>query len=271
MVHRVFAEDLSGTHATIDGPEAHHLLNVLRLKPGDEVQLFDGQGTVADGTIQSGSRKSARVSLLSRQMAPYRPVRRVSVAAAPPKGERLRWMVEKLTEVGVAELVLLQTSRTIVHPGETRLDKLQATVISACKQSGRNHLMRLRPLTPLSAFLSQHRQPRSVEDPSAESALPRATRMVLAHPENPGIPLADPRPGSRAAPSHAADLLLIGPEGGFSPAEVTEILQAGAESVCWPNSILRIETAAVVFAAHLINSVRCGEPREMLDTAAPSA
>lgn len=80
--------------------------------------------------------------------------------------------------------------------------------------------------------------------------------------------MAKTRPGIRSPTSGTADLLLIGPEGGFSPAEVDEICQSGAETVRWSNSILRIETAALVFATLLISDVPLSGPQEMLDTAA---
>lgn len=237
--HRVFTENLSDQLVRIDDAEAHHLLNVLRLKCGDAVELFDGTGTIASGTIESSTRRDANVRVVSRHVQPPSDLAKVIVAAAPPKGERLRWMVEKLTEIGVDELVLLETKHSVVHPGETKLDKLRTNVISACKQSGRSRLMKLRGLLPLASLLTEFI--RSDVQP----------RLIMAHPDPAAVSIsASPRHGDGS--EFPATLLLIGPEGGFADDEVGDAHSAGAEICCWPGHILRIETAAIVFATQLL-------------------
>jgi 16S rRNA (uracil1498-N3)-methyltransferase len=153
--------------------------------------------------------------------------------ASPPKGDRLKWMVEKLTELGVDRFVPLQTQRTVVTPRETRLDRLQTTIIAACKQSGRTRLMAVDAGVGLAAGLTA----------AADC------RLILAHP----------------SPSHVASaadelrgrdqILMVGPEGGFTDDEVQAALTAGAEPMHWPDTVLRTETAAVAFSAVVLSQM----------------
>ena len=233
MSNRVFVDDLSHAEVRIEDSEAHHLLHVLRMKIGDYVELFDGIGNAATGRIITSSRRHAQVLIESRwTMATDDGSPRLCVAAAPAKGDRLKWMVEKLTELGVNQLVLLQTERTIVTPGDTKLDKLRASIIAACKQCRRNHLMTVQSLTPLKQVLHE--------------SISQRKQLVIAHPAD------DFATGMAAwtSPQIKSDtLLLIGPEGGFTSDEVQQAAGAGAKLICWPQTILRIETAAVALAA----------------------
>lgn len=244
-VPRVFLEALGSGQltVTIGDSEAHHLLNVLRLTAGDPVELFDGQGTIAVGVIDSVTRRSANIRILSRRLDSAHTFPRIVVAAAPPKGERLRWMVEKLTEIGVEELILLETRRTVVQPGDAKLEKLKANVVSACKQCGRSRLMTLQSLTSLEDLLTQR------------TPVGGSGHVVIAHPE---LPLAEAQtPAVMPPPSPGSEtMLLVGPEGGFTAEEVALAVSSGAQILSWPTNILRIETAAVVFAAQLITTMR---------------
>lgn len=227
-MHRFFAHNLTEPTVSISGPEAHHLIHVLRLHSGDPIELLDGAGTIAQAIIESVARNHAVVRIVGRDTCSEAPNGRLTVAVSPPKGERLRWLVEKLTEIGVDRMVPLLTERSVVNPRDTKLDRLESTIIAACKQSGRRRLMEI--TAPLSI---------------ADVLQSRATsRLVIAHPGSPGtaFPPADDR-----------DLvLLIGPEGGFTDQEVKTAVAAGAAFIGWPDTILRTETAALVFASQLI-------------------
>ncbi len=149
-------------------------------------------------------------------------------------------MIEKLTELGVDRLVLLQTQRTVVTPGEARVDKLKANVVAACKQSRRNRLLDIQPLTPLPDVL-------------AECAQEHLGKLFLAHPATEQPPMVS---GESRLPSEyqlkPPGILLIGPEGGFTQDEVSLCIGAGAVRVAWPNTILRIETAALAFSSAML-------------------
>ena len=235
MLPRAYSESLLIDDVVLDDAESHHLLHVLRLKPGDLLCLFDGCGIEADAVITRHTRREVFCTVTARRKSLPTSDPRVTVIAAPPKADRLKWMIEKLTEVGVARLILLQTDRTVVSHGESRIDKLRASVISACKQCRRNDLMQLSPLQPL----------KSVLEDVATQRLPG--KLWIAHPAQE----ATAQESEPVETSDKSQLLLIGPEGGFTEEEVVAALKAGARRISWPHTILRIETAALVFAAHL--------------------
>ena len=239
MLHRVFCESLQSDNVVIDDAEAHHLLHVLRLKTGHCISLFDGSGTEADATITHSSRREVFCTVTHRRQTPKAAFVRLTVIAAPPKAERLKWMVEKLTEVGVERLILLESERTVVTPGESRVDRLRSSVISACKQCRRNVLMQISPLQSLASVLEDVTSGRLVGE------------LRIAHPS----PLSFRVPS--CATTHSGErLLLIGPEGGFTEAEVESAINAGAVLMSWPSTILRVETAAIVFASQLLADQR---------------
>lgn len=249
MSTRIFTDHLSENVVRIEDSEAHHLLNVLRMTVGGTVELFDGSGTVAAARIEKVSRRHADLSVLSRTKTPESTLPRLTVAAAPAKGDRLKWMVEKLTELGVHQLILLHSERVIVNPGETKLEKLRSTMIAACKQSGRTRLLHLQGLTVLDDVLN------------ATAATDPSPQIYLAHPY-PSPDTAGLASGHLTKkwdlPSETREpvrerLLFIGPEGGFTDAEVSKILQFRATQIVWPDTILRIETAAVTFGSLLMS------------------
>ena len=237
MSHRAFCESLLSDEVVIDESEAHHLLHVLRLKPGDTLSLFDGNGSEVQAIIARTTRREVFCRVTSRQ-PPVTPKRSgITVIAAPPKAERLKWMVEKLTEIGVDRLILLNSERTVVTPAESRVEKLRSTVISACKQCRRNELMELSPLQAFASVLSD------IQDQSLSG------QHFIAHP-------SQATSISTAAENETVNCsrsLLIGPEGGFTDAELQAAVDSGCRTIQWPSTILRIETAAVVFAAQLMS------------------
>ncbi|MCA9037873.1 MAG: 16S rRNA (uracil(1498)-N(3))-methyltransferase [Planctomycetaceae bacterium] len=236
MPNRVFAESLSQDCIRITDAEAHHLLNVLRLKAGDEIEIFDGCGQSARGIIEATSRKHADVTITARHTADHCVDGvELTVAAAPPKGDRLKWMVEKLTELGVHQLILTQTERSVVNPGDSKQEKLKANVIAACKQCGRNRLMTISSPVELSAAI--------------ENAMSQQQQLLVAHPGD-KIKSAGLRPTVGVSdPTSKNVTLFIGPEGGFTDSEIQQLLDAGANTISWPSTILRIETAALALAA----------------------
>lgn len=237
MLPRAFCESLLTDDVVVDDTEAHHLLHVLRLKPGDQLQLFDGCGMEADAVVKRTNRREVFCAVTTRRQTLNIDRVHVTVIAAPPKADRLKWMVEKLTEIGVARLILLHTDRTEVTSGESRKEKLRSSVIAACKQCRRNELMQLSPLQTLTSVL----------DDVAAARLPG--ELWIAHPAS-----SMPAVASDAELPIQSRLLLIGPEGGFTDTEFRRTLDVGARLISWPHTILRIETAAVVFAARLLSS-----------------
>jgi 16S rRNA (uracil1498-N3)-methyltransferase len=219
----------------LEGPEAHHLV-VSRFRPGDRVSLFNGDGREYTAEIMTVERR--RVTLrVTAVAAPPRELPFSLVVAAPlPKGDRAQFLVEKLTELGVTTLLPLSTRRSVVHPRETKLEKLQRHVIEASKQCGRNVLMQVEALTDWETYCVR---------------VDLAATRIVAHPQEPrGTEHADTMAALPAAPI----CLAVGPEGGFTNEEIGAARQAGWQTLDLGPRILRVETAALVLAAWTVRA-----------------
>lgn len=242
-MHRFYAPQLSASE-TIDlsGGEATHLARVLRLSSGDRVSLFDGQGREALAELVEVRRKTARLRVVERLPAnePVGPP--VTLITAVPKADRFRWLIEKATELGVRRIVPVRTERSVVHPGGGKLHKMQAAVIAACKQSGRNDLMVVDELC---------------EWPDAIASIGGGT-LLVAHPS--GRPIHEVQLPS--GPTGQVGLA-IGPEGGLTPSEMALAKEVGGEVVHLGPVILRTETAGLVMAAwvRLASLTSCDLPK----------
>jgi 16S rRNA (uracil1498-N3)-methyltransferase len=208
------------------GPEAHHLSAVCRARPGDPVVLFNGDGHEYPGRVVEVSRRDVTVEVLAVDSPQRELPQPLHIAAPLPKGDRAQFLVEKLTELGVTCLHLLLTDRAVVQPREAKVEKLQRYVIEASKQCGRNVLMRVEP-------------PRPWREVVTDTTLP-ACRLV-----------AHPGAAWHEGLSAEATVAAVGPEGGFTEAEVALALANGWRAVGLGPRVLRVETAALALAARL--------------------
>jgi 16S rRNA (uracil1498-N3)-methyltransferase len=230
MTHRYFSsQPIAGDRAALDGPEAHHLLHVMRAKAGKRITLFDGSGAEFNAEIVACRRADVELRILDRRNADRELPFELVLGVSLPKGDRQKWLVEKLTELGVAELVPLVTWRGVAQPTDAAIERLERGVIEAAKQCGRNRLMRVA-------------KPQAWGKWIAAESTDRKTRRLIAHPG--GAPLTGL---NLAAP--CATRLAIGPEGGLADAEVAAAIAAGWQTVDLGPRILRVETAAVALAA----------------------
>jgi 16S rRNA (uracil1498-N3)-methyltransferase len=220
---------ITAERVTLDGPEAHHLLHVMRAKAGQRITLFDGSGAEFDAEIVKCNRADVEVRVDARRDVDRELKFALVVGVSLPKGDRQKWLVEKLTELGVAVVVPLETERGIAQPTDSALERLERSVIEAAKQCGRNRLMRIAKPQALSDWV------RIEKDASSTSRL-------IAHPNGAPIATLD----LAALPSTR---IAIGPEGGFTDAEVASAVATGWQSVDLGKRILRVETAAVALAA----------------------
>lgn len=246
-MHRAYLPTLDrtpGTLVELTGEEAHHAARVKRLAPGDSLDVFDARGRSAHATIESihkAPRRDApdpwivRLRLGPVTLAtPVRPA--LEVCAAPPKGERLEWMIDQLSQVGAAIWRPLVAERTVVEPREGKLARLERAAIEAAKQSGRAWALDIAP------------------------PIDFADALI-----GPGVILADAS-GPRWAPSDFGPCppelrLLIGPEGGWTPAEIARARSSGVVIASFGSAIMRIETAAVAAAALVLHALApCPEP-----------
>lgn len=209
----------------LEDEEAHHLLRVRRGKPGDAVQLFDGAGLRAEAVVDSVSKRSAHLRLVSFQRIAAN--NGLVLGSAPPKGERLLWLIEQCTQLGVMSWTPILSERTVVQPGDAKIDKLRRKVIEACKQCGRDWLMEVREPIPLSEFLASK--------PAAENGW-----------------LLDPT-GDLIGDSRSVAWACIGPEGGWTESEISSAIEGGWKIVALGGHVLRIETACAAIGSLAIS------------------
>ncbi|MGW8258269.1 MAG: RsmE family RNA methyltransferase, partial [Thermoguttaceae bacterium] len=139
-----FVEKLiTGERASLAGSEAHHLINVLRVKRGAKVTLFDGSGAEFSARVETIMRKHVVLEVLGRDEVSRELPFVLTLGVSLPKGERQKWLVEKAVELGVSEIVPLKTKWAVAQPVEQALARLRRTVIEASKQCGRNRLMKI--------------------------------------------------------------------------------------------------------------------------------
>lgn len=224
MANRYFVDTLPEVGRTrLDGALAHHLVTVLRLRPGATFVLGDGRGGTATATVLAVGKKHLDADVQDLQQEPV-PARRLHLAFAPPKLARAEWLFEHGTEVGVAVFHPLWTSRT--RPQGERIDRWRKLCAAAAGQCDR-------------AWLPEVRAPREFAEFLADAAQP-AHRFVGAADGDSFAPCDTP-PGEA--------VLLIGPEGGFSAEEAAAARAAGFLPRRFGPHILRTETAAIVGAA----------------------
>ena len=217
----VFVDNLAVPQLHLD--DEHHLLKVLRVREADAVSVSDGLGNWLLASLTRSGELVGQTDVVHEPAPPYA----IGVAFAPVKGEKPEVIVQKLTELGVARLVPLITTRGVALPTAAACARLERTVIEACKQCGRDRLMVID-------------EPATVGD--ALRRQPAGTSLLIADPA-----------GETAAPAATAGpvLVLVGPEGGFTAEEVTAAEAAGCQRVTFGRHILRIETAAIAAAARL--------------------
>lgn len=254
MSHRFYFPTLSTAQDTLElaGDQAHHAIQVMRFKVGDQITLFDGMGLEAIGEITETAKKSLQLNVFNRHQRPPLLATDITLAVALPKGERQKFLIEKLVEIGVAHFVPLVTERGVAAVNEKVIDRIEKQVVEASKQCER-------------AWLMSVQQPMKFEDlaqwsptsePRHESEKPRSEAEDQTHGGESANEASeirrffgDPYEGVQAATAANGDerrvVIAIGPEGGFSETEIAEAKSLGFEGLRLGESILRIETAAI--------------------------
>ena len=234
-MRRFFAppEDLFDETVVLGPDETRHLKDVLRLRPGDNAQVFDGGGREFLCVIEAVDKKSAHLKVVKEVIpaAPESPLD-LTLAVTVTKGEKFDLVVQKAVELGVSELIPIFTERSDVKPGasEKRHERWQKIALEACKQSGRAKLM-------------------TVDQPIDFGKL-------LGQLETKGtIVLFSERGGADFETIVSADKItaFVGPEGGWDDAELDQARRQNIQIITFGGRILRAETAAIAFAALLQN------------------
>ncbi|MEM9481352.1 MAG: 16S rRNA (uracil(1498)-N(3))-methyltransferase [Verrucomicrobiota bacterium] len=216
----------------LTGDEAHHCTQVVRCRVGEKVVAFNGEGTEA--TTEITEAEPGGVTLKTISVATSTPLRaRITLAQAIPKGKNMDLIIQKATELGAAEIVPIISERTIVRlePDEAakKQEKWQRVALEACKQCGQNFLPTVAAPITIDDFFAQ--KP-SADLPLVASLQPGAISIkeILAESGN-------NRPTSA--------LMLVGPEGDYTPAEINAAKAFGCRPVTLGPIVLRTETAAI--------------------------
>ena len=198
-------ENIRSSSLDIQDDELAHLVHVMRKKVGDEVRVVDGRGNAFDVRLEEITKKIARATILSSYHHHHEPSIDITLAVGILKNpSKFDFLVEKVSELGVKEIIPLQTERTI--PPHAKVDRWQKLALAAMKQSGRSYLPTVRELMSFDTLLAEGQ---------------RFDRKYIAH----EIPMEKKLGASSEA--HQTVLALIGPEGGFSGEEIGRATAAG--------------------------------------------
>jgi 16S rRNA (uracil1498-N3)-methyltransferase len=217
----------AGSRQRITGDAANHIARVLRLGPGDPLTLFDGCGGEHAALIEELRKDAVTVAVGERREVECESPLRLTLAQGVSRGERMDWVVQKATELGVSKLVPVLTERSVV-----RLDAAQSQrkhrhwlgiAVAACEQSGRNRIPEIAVPIALHELL--------------RGPGPQAQRLLLS-PAG-ALRVQDLQPAAGEL------IVLIGPEGGLAESEQRAALAAGYVAVRLGPRVLRTETAAV--------------------------
>ncbi len=229
---------VTGSEAVLGGDEAHHFLKVMRGKSGDPILLFDGKGLRFRGVVETVRKMEIGVHIFETNSASAESSVRLTIATALPKGDRQKFLVEKLTELGVARLIPLRCERGVSKVDDGVLERLRRQVIEASKQSMRSVLMQIGGELTFAGL---------------ETA---ATDKFLLHPLDDSAIGQTPLRSLIDAEWANGLLFAVGPEGGFTDTETTDALQSGFRPVDLGPRILRTETACIAVAAAVLCSFR---------------
>lgn len=224
---RFYCPDLTaeaGAHIRLPASVAHHALKVLRMRAGEEVVLFNGNGGVWHGVLEAGDSVAITASL----PALPEPEVRITLIQSLPSGDKMDWVVQKAVELGVHRIQPVAATRSVVKLAGDRATKRvthwQDVAISACEQCGRSAVPEVLPIVALNTLLA-----------SPDNSI--TTRFILA-------PDGSERLRGMAAPAGPI-ALLVGPEGGLTAEETQLAIRAGYAPLRFGPRILRTETAGL--------------------------
>ena len=224
-----FAEP--GATLVLTGDEAHHATASRRLQHGDTLWLFDGHGGIARATLVHSPTRGRTLELrIEERRSEPAPKPEIHLACALPKGDRQQVLLGMTTQLGMAHFTPLACERSVVKPGANSMARWEKICLEACKQSRRLHLPSIEATSTVRDIVERMKA--------------AGSSVWLAHSAAQAVSV------STAANQGAKHVtILIGPEGGFTEAEIEQAVAAGARMLTLGTSILRIETAAVTMVA----------------------
>jgi 16S rRNA (uracil1498-N3)-methyltransferase len=244
---RFYCAQALSTGASIELPAtaARHV-QVLRMQPGQTITLFNGAGGEFEAVIEHMGRQDVRVVVGAHQALEREAQHQVHLAVVMPANDRMDWLVEKATELGVQRITPLMSQHSVLRLQGERADKKlvhwQAVAISACEQCGRNTLPQIDALQNLSSWLQSDWVAHIQNTQDTHSATKAA--VLSLHPSTQGL-------GEWATKNHSTSwLLLSGPEGGLNDEEDALARAKGFAAVKLGERVLRAETAALAALAY---------------------
>jgi 16S rRNA (uracil1498-N3)-methyltransferase len=221
---------------TLSLPEgATRHVQVLRLQPGDTITLFNGEGGECEARVTRMGRSDVDVEVVSHTAIEREAPRSVYLALGMPANERMDWLLEKASELGMAGLQPLQAERSVLRLSGERAEKKRAhwqgIAVAACEQSGRNRVPAVQPVRSMTEWL--------------RGDLPAQRLLLSLAPDS--VPLVQQVARLNSSPV----VLLSGPEGGLSPAEEQAARAAGFTPISLGARTLRAETAPLAALAAL--------------------
>ncbi|MDX1680420.1 MAG: RsmE family RNA methyltransferase [Akkermansiaceae bacterium] len=226
-MHRFLLPPEQWSDAVLTGDEAKHLAQVLRIKSGAEITVFDGEGRRAPAVVGEASRKEVHLRIGESIHIPP-PFPSITLLQAIPKGKNMELIVQKAVELGVAHIQPLITRNTVVQPGEGKADKWRRIALEACKQCGQDNLPDISDPLEFDAWL--------------ESSRDHGDLAVIASLAEGALPLPQVLQSNPKATSCS---LLIGPEGDFTPQETAAAIDTGFRPATLGGIVLRVETATL--------------------------
>ena len=232
-IPRIYTQNAlqENTLAELEPQASQHLSKVLRLKEGAPLIVFNGQGGEYQARIQTAGKKIVTVEVMKHKPGDNQSPLDIHLGIALSKGDRMDWVMQKATEIGITHVTPLYTERTEVKlkgdRAQKKVDHWQHIIVSACEQSGRNKLLQLEAPCTLQAWLS---------------SVNADKKFVLHHRSEEGLNPSE-RPQSVA--------LLIGPEGGLSNDEIQVAMRHQFAALTLGPRVLRTETAPVAAASIL--------------------
>jgi 16S rRNA (uracil1498-N3)-methyltransferase len=222
----------TGNSLSLPAGAARHV-QVLRLQPGDGITVFNGDAALGgefEATVTRMGRSDVEVKIGVHQVIEREAARPVHLAVGMPANDRMDWLVEKATELGVASIQPLITERSVLRLSGERADKKQAhwqsIAVAACEQCGRNRVPMIHPVTSLASWLKTH----------------RPGHAYLLSLRDGSVPL---RAAARERLPDDAMTFLSGPEGGLSDGEEQAAMASGLGCISLGPRVLRAETAAL--------------------------
>lgn len=235
-MRRFFAERIGSGAVEITGQEAKHISRVLRMQPGDMLVLFDGSGVEYTARITGISKEAVAAQVVDQKPSDSEPRVNITICQALIKSDHLDYVTQKCTELGASRIIPFLSARCVKRPDAAAAQKLvekqRRVALEAAKQCGRSRIPAVLSLVDIGELPAQFKD----------------TAALLAYEDEKNTTI---RQALKANPCNDVTVI-IGPEGGFEPAEAALLTQAGARACSLGRLILRAETAGPAALAMIL-------------------